>query len=108
MTRYGFISVTRARKGKGEHWQPVDSERLMVRHGLGAPRLTPGAFSGPPGPRSVRVPSADYRYRLFVSKAVWAAVVAELELDADYDNFKNEVAQSMPQGDEYLSALHRA
>ncbi len=46
MTRYGFISVTRARKGKGEHWQPVDSERLMVRHGLGAPRLTPGAFSG--------------------------------------------------------------
>jgi capsular polysaccharide biosynthesis protein len=34
---------------------------------------------------------ADYRYRVFVSKEVFAATVAKRILEIDYNNFKNSV-----------------
>ena len=51
---------------------------------------------------------ADYRYRIFVPKKVWAEVMAGLALDCDYDNFKSEVKRYQGErGDAYESALHR-
>jgi hypothetical protein len=35
----------------------------------------------------------DYRYRIFVQKANWAAVTAQIVNDIDYGNFKNEVVK---------------
>lgn len=34
---------------------------------------------------------ADYRWRLVTTASKWAAVVAQLALEVDYPNFKNEV-----------------
>jgi len=51
--------------------------------------------------------TADYRYRLFVGKEVWAKVVKAMVLETDYDNFKNAVARERPEDTGDLHALHR-
>ncbi len=107
MTRYGFFSITCAREGLGEPLQPVDPNRLMVRartrtH-LAALKARFPALSQAELFEST---SADYRYRLFVEKRLWASVVGEIVLETDYDNFKAKVGQSMPEDGAYLSALH--
>jgi hypothetical protein len=43
----------------------------------------------PPGTSIVENAGTDYRYRVFMPKAAWTAVLAALAEDVDYDNFKN-------------------
>jgi hypothetical protein len=47
----------------------------------------------------------DYRYRFYVDRAVWEAVVCELVREQTWSNFKSEVAR-FGGGDAYESALH--
>lgn len=49
-------------------------------------------------------PNADYRYRIEVSKAVFAAWMTDQIEDLDYDNYKNRVHQS--RGNEFAAPLH--
>jgi hypothetical protein len=55
----------------------------------------------------VETPDTDYRYRLFVDKAVWARALQMLGAELDYDNFKSKVAGNLEAvGGEYGRSLH--
>jgi hypothetical protein len=51
------------------------------------------------------MPERDYRYRLYVDRDVWEAVVCELVREQTWSNFKSEVAR-FGDGDSYENALH--
>ena len=52
-------------------------------------------------------PATDYRYRLFVDKAVWVHVLQFLGDELDYDNFKSKMGRNLNVvGDEYYDAVH--
>lgn len=57
------------------------------------------------GEEIVTLPDRDYRYRLILSKEVWANAVSELAREQDWTNFKNEVARFSGR-DGYECALH--
>jgi len=107
-TVYGHLSVTCAREGQGEWGSPVDPDKLMVRarsrQHLDALQ---SRFQSLQGIAVFESETADYRYRLFVAKAIWAEVVKEMVIETDYDNFKDAVAQTRPEDHAYLEALHR-
>jgi hypothetical protein len=101
-TRYGFYSIACASQPNGS----IDPGTLMIRARLVAhltnlqerfPALKVGEI--------VALPNRDYRYRLIVSKEVWADALAELGREQDWANFKNEVARFNGR-DEYERALH--
>lgn len=111
-TKYGFYSVVCARQGNGSRHQPADPDRLMVRarRREHLERLQ-SRFSDVLGPAEIKVyQGTDYPVRLFVEKAVWTQVSAELAAELDYDNFKAEVGESLkdqPDSGPYLDSLHR-
>jgi len=45
-------------------------------------------------PKILTFRNSDYRHRITVPKSEFAAAIAEISLDIDYDNFKNEVHRS--------------
>ena len=108
-TTYGFFSAVCARKGNGKYGQPVDPDRIMIRARLRShldallkrfPELLGGieiqTFTG-----------TDYAFRIFVAKPAWAAVLAALAEETDYDNFKAEVALHQGKdGKAYEKSLH--
>ncbi len=108
-TKYGFFSAVCARKGSGEHGQPVDPDRIMIRARLRShldallnrfPDVLAGieiqTFSG-----------TDYAYRIFVAKSVWLDVATAIAAEIDYDNFKAEVARHQGKdGRAYEQSLH--
>jgi hypothetical protein len=108
-TKYGFYSAVCARKGNGEHCQPVDPNRIMVRARLRIhlealrkrfPDLLDGCdirdFGG-----------SDYPYRIFMDKPIWSQVLVGLNEEIDYDNFKDKVADFQKQtGATYENSLH--
>ena len=108
-TKYGFYSAVCARKGKGEHHQLVDPDRMMVRGRIRShmealkerfPDLLAGCEIHETG-------STDYAFRLFVDKPVWVQVLAALAEETDYDNFKSEVARHLGKpGAAYEHSLH--
>jgi hypothetical protein len=109
-TKYGFYSVVCARQGDGEHGQPVDPDRLMVRartrpHLAALRRRFPELL----GACDIReYPGVDYAFRLFVPKPIWMQVLAELAGELDYDNFKGEVARFHGRAEaDYQDALHK-
>jgi len=51
-------------------------------------------------------PKRDYHFRIEVAREVWVKVVAEMAAEQDWSNFKNEVAVTRPQDEDYLDALH--
>jgi hypothetical protein len=92
-TRYGFFSTVCARQGEGHPGQPADSDRVMIRarmesHLEALQTRFPDQFAGI---RIVEMPETDYRYRVFVDKAVWTEVLMGLSEELDYDNFKSAV-----------------
>jgi len=110
-TRYGFFSAVSARQGDGSHGQPVDLTRMMVRarrrehlesllhHFANALTVRPDIHE---------TESKDYRYRIFMPKAQWAAVLTAIGNDVDYDNFKDaahEHLDATPAGRAYTHAL---
>ena len=108
-TKYGFYSSVCARQGDGHHGQPVDPDRLMIRarvrdHLEGLQRRFPEQLAEI---AISETPDTDYRYRMFVDKAVWTPVLVGLAEEMDYDNFKSEVARHQgAAGANYEHALH--
>ena len=108
-TKYGFYSSVCARQGDGDHNQPVDPDRLMIRarvrdHLEGLQRRFPEQLSEI---AISETPDTDYRYRMFVDKAVWTPMLVGLSEEMDYDNFKSEVARHQgSEGANYEHALH--
>jgi len=108
-TKYGFFSIVCARQGSGEHGQPVDPQRMMVRarvrqHLEALQRRFPELL----GACDIReFPATDYAFRMFVPKAVWSQVLAGLAEEMDYDNFKSEVTRYQGKmGKDYEHSLH--
>ena len=106
-TKHGFYSVVCARQGDGRHGQPVDEHRLMVRARLRQHlEALKTRFPAILGDAEILVfPGSDYAFRIFVPKAVWVTVAAELADEIAYDNFKAEVGRGSA-GDGYEAALH--
>jgi len=49
----------------------------------------------------------DYKYRINVTKQLWATVVTDMALEQTWDNFKNAASGNAKQKDSaYISALH--
>jgi hypothetical protein len=108
-TRHGFFSAVCARKGSGQHGQPVDPERIMVRARLrGHLEALKARFSDLLGPCEVQeFAGTDYAFRIFVAKSVWSQVLAGLAEETNYDNFKAEVARHQGKaGGAYERSLH--
>jgi len=108
-TQYGFFSAVCARQGDGSLGDAVDEGRVMVRarlcgHLEGLKSRFPEDLGGE---EIVETPATDYRYRLFVDKAVWVRVLKLLGEELDYDNFKSKVARNLAAvGGEYERSLH--
>jgi hypothetical protein len=108
-TKHGFFSAVCARKGDGEHGQPVDPDRIMVRarvrgHLEALKQRVPDLLGQCDVQESA---GTDYAYRLFVPKSAWAQVLAGLADETEYDNFKSEVARHEGQaGSAYERSLH--
>jgi len=107
-TKYGFYSVVCARQGTGDHRQPVDPHRVMVRARSRQHLLNLfERFDGLLGEADIHASAGtDYAYRMFVDKTDWAEVARELALECDYDNFKSAVARQGATDHRYTHALH--
>ena len=108
-TQYGFFSAVCARQGDGSERNEVDAERVMVRSRLQGhlERLKLRFPAELGGLEIMETPNTDYRYRLFIDKAVWVRVLKLLGEELDYDNFKSKVGQNLDDvGDEYHHSLH--
>lgn len=106
-TKYGFYSAVCARQGGGEHGQPIDTGRIMVRARVhGHLEALVAKFPEQLGQCEIMAfPGTDYAYRVFVPKDDWANVLAALGDDLDYDNFKSAVARHQGHN-HYEHALH--
>jgi hypothetical protein len=108
-TQYGFFSAVCAREGDGSAGNKVDAGRVMVRarllgHLEGLKLRFPEDLGGL---EIMETPATDYRYRLFVDKAVWVHVLQCLGDELDYDNFKSKVGRNLDVvGGEYYDSLH--
>lgn len=109
-TKYGFFSAVCARQGSGNHSQPVDPERIMVRVRVrGHLEALKARFPDLIGECEIQeTTETDYAYRLFVKKSAWTQLVAGLAEETDYDNFKSEVARYQGSaGAAYEDSLHK-
>ena len=108
-TKHGFFSAVCARQGDGQHDQPVDPHRIMVRgrlrsHLEALKERFPDLLSQC---KIEEFAGTDYAFRIFVDKPVWSQVLAGLAAETDYDNFKSEVASHQGQeGAAYEHSLH--
>jgi len=108
-TKHGFFNAVCARQGTGQHSEPVDQNRIMVRARLRSHlEALQAHFPERLGEHEIRLfPGTDYAYRLFVPKNLWAEVVSKLVEETDYDNFKDEVKHHQGKtGAAYEHALH--
>lgn len=107
-TKYGFYSAVCARRGNGEPGQPLDPTRVMVRARLREHlEVLKARFPELLGDCPI-VASAgtDYACRIFVDKAAWSRIVADLADDIDYGNFKSAVGRHQgADGATYTHAL---
>lgn len=108
-TKHGFFSAVCARQGNGQHSQPVDPHRIMVRarlksHLESLKKRFPDLLAN----CEIReFPGSDYAFRIFVDKPIWSQVLVGLNDELDYDNFKSEVADYQgKEGAAYEHALH--
>ena len=105
----GSIAASARGRVTASHNQPVDPDRLMIRarvrdHLEGLQRRFPEQLAEI---AISETPDTDYRYRMFVDKAVWTPVLVGLAEEMDYDNFKSEVARHQgSEGANYEHALH--
>lgn len=86
-TKYGFFSSVCIKEKKGA----INPDRLKVRarrrsHLVALCKRFPNKLNGA---RIFTDDKADYRYRIFVGKRLWAEIVGELIAELNYDNFKN-------------------
>ena len=109
MTTLGFFSATCARLNHGRG-PGIDVDLIMVRARTKAHlEALQGRFPAELGTLAIiSTPSNDYPYRLLVPKTIWAALVADLVLSTNFDNFKSAAAAVAhgPEGQAYLHSLH--
>jgi hypothetical protein len=108
-TKYGFYSAVCARQGNGNHGEPVDLKRVMVRARLRAHlEALKDRFGELLGDSEIKeFAGSDYAFRIFVDKPVWSHVLTGLNDELDYDNFKSEVARFQGrEGSAYEHSLH--
>lgn len=108
-TRHGFFSAVCARAGDGRRGQPVDPGRIMVRARLRAHLESLKArFPDLLGECQIEESAGtDYKYRIFLAKSIWTAVLQELGEETNYDNFKSAVARHQGRdGIDYEDSLH--
>lgn len=79
LTTNGFFSAVEDRD---------DHEAVLVRARV---REDAEHLADAVGGKVIETPAADYRFRVRVSKADWAAYVADCARAIDYDNFKRAV-----------------
>ncbi|GIW79151.1 MAG: hypothetical protein KatS3mg105_0958 [Gemmatales bacterium] len=106
-TKHGFFSAVCARQGSGEHGEPVDPNRIMVRARV-RDHLAALKNRFPKQLGTCEIHEyhyTDYAFRIFVDKSVWSQVLAELAEETDYDNFKNAVSRQGTAGVDYENAL---
>lgn len=108
MTTLGFFSVVCARQGSGAWENPVDKTHVMIRaRDRRHLEALKSRFPSELGRLEIaETPSTDYHWRMFCLKEVWAACIADLTRDTDYDNFKDACAKTHGQTSPYLHALH--
>lgn len=86
-TKYGFYSVTKSPVEKGKMQIRArtreDLENIQI---FFQDKLRTGA------PVIIETNSADYRWRVVVSRSDWVKLAAELARDVEYENFKNTIA----------------
>ena len=75
-TKHGFFSAVCAGKGSGNHGQPVDTVRIMVRGRLRSHLMAlKERFPDLIGDCEIQESAGtDYAYRLFVQKSAWMQV----------------------------------
>lgn len=108
-TTHGFFSAVCARQGAGEHGQPVDPGRMMIRARVRSHlEALKGRFPDLLGSCEIHDDAGtDYAFRVFVAKSVWSKVLSGLAEDTDYDNFKSAVARQQGRsGAAYERSLH--
>ena len=109
-TRYGFFSAVCARLQDGQHGQPIDPNRLMIRARV-RQHLDDLRSRFPDQLGACQIlehTGSDYAYRIFVDKPTWCEVMAALAAETDYDNFKTEVLRHQGKdGAAYEHALHK-
>jgi hypothetical protein len=108
-TKHGFYSVVCARQGDGQHGQPADPNRLMVRARVRKHlEALKGQFSDLLNACEVKeFAGTEYAFRIFVDKPVWNQVLARLNEEIDYDNFKSGVGHFQGKnGAAYERSLH--
>ena len=108
-TKHGFYSAVCARKGDGNHDQPVDPDQIMVRARVrGHLESLKEHFSDLLADFEImEFSGTDYAYRIFVPKPIWSQVMVVLTEEMDYDNFKSEVARHQGRsGADYEHSLH--
>ena len=108
-TKHGFFSAVCARQGNGKHGRPVDPNRIMVRARVrGHLEALKKRFPELLAQCDIQeFAGTDYAFRIFVDKVVWSEVLSGLAEEADYDNFKSEVARHQGRaGAAYERALH--
>ena len=102
-TKYGFYSVVCARKSGS-----ADPNELMIRarERRHLQNLI-DRFEELKGSEIKKTSDRDYRYRLFVGKEKWVAVLSALAQELDYFNFKSEAGRNREAvGNKYVDALH--
>ena len=104
----GFFSLVCARQGDGGHHQPVDPTRMMLRarcrDHLERLRLRFPALLA--DDEVLESATADYPFRMLLSKATAEQLVVELVRETEWDNFKNKAASIHGHSSPYLRALH--
>jgi hypothetical protein len=107
-TRYGFFSAVCAKHNHGQAGMPADPDRVMIRaRAEDHLRRLQTRFPLLAGAEIQTFPHADYAYRIFAPKDDWAAIMAQIALELDYDNFKEEVERYQEgAGADYTKALH--
>src|SRR5688572_14499732 len=91
-TKYGMITAVCARVSDEPH-APADPSRMAIRTRTRQQldnliQRFSDTLSNVPVHED---PKADYRYRIFIPKAVWVGIAAELADEIDYDRFKPSV-----------------
>jgi hypothetical protein len=104
-TRFGYFSIASAQKEDGS----LDPNTVMVRarqkaHLHNLQKRFPEIAA-----TEIRVtPKNDYRYRLILPKAQWAHMLAEMAMEHEWSNFKDEAARYQGRdGIDYIDALHQ-
>ena len=86
-TKYGFYSSVCARQGDGSPGQPVDANQLMIRARVrGHLEALQARFPEELAAINItETPTTDYRYRMFVDKAVRTPVLRGLSEEMAYE-----------------------